>query len=540
MSTRADSAANGSEPATERSPLLQNGTNGHAGQAESNGADTSTPLAEEPSTTKLLLTLGSCWVGVFLAALDSTIIATLSGPISDSFNSFTLFSWIATAYLIANAAIQPLSGRLTDIFSRRTGLVISNVFFGAGNLICGLAKSQSIMILGRVVAGMGGGGLLTISTFVTTDLVPLRRRGLWQGFGNLSFGLGSGLGGVFGGWINDSLSWRWAFLVQVPLIVASGLLVHFTIKIPVKEKNMSRIKRVDFLGSITLVTSLVLLLLALNSGGNIVPWNNPLVLVSLPLFAAFLVAFIFVEDRVAGEPIIPVRLLLHRTVWTACLTNWFTTMSVFAILYYGPIYFQVRGLSATGAGVRLVPSSVGTAVGSVAVGLITRATGRYWYVNAAIEALLVLAVGLIAGTFDLSLTTWPPFLYFFLVGIGYGGMLTTTLLALISAVDHIHQAVITSASYAFRSTGSTIGISVAGAVFQNVLKRELWERFGQRDGAAEVIKRIRDSVGAVQKLPPEWKEGALEAYMQALTAVWWTTFGITALARTEDDQGDED
>lgn len=413
------------------------------------------------------------------------------------------------------------------------------------------------MILGRVVAGMGGGGLLTISTFVTTDLVPLRRRGLWQGFGNLSFGLGSGLGGVFGGWINDSLSWRWAFLVQVPLIVASGLLVHFTIKIPVKEKNMSRIKRVDFLGSITLVTSLVLLLLALNSGGNIVPWNHPLVLVSLPLFAAFLVAFIFVEDRVAGEPIIPVRLLLHRTVWTACLTNWFTTMSVFAILYYGPIYFQIRGLSATGAGVRLVPSSVGTAVGSVAVGLITRATGRYWYVNAAIEALLVLAVGLIAGTFDLSLTTWPPFLYFFLVGIGYGGMLTTTLLALISAVDHIHQAVITSASYAFRSTGSTIGISVAGAVFQNVLKRELWERFGQRDGAAEVIKRIRDSVGAVQKLPPEWKEGALEAYMQALTAVWWTTFGITALgalcslamgehrlhknlARTEDDQGDED
>ncbi|KAH7018675.1 major facilitator superfamily domain-containing protein [Macrophomina phaseolina] len=546
MSPRAAPAPNDSAVASERSPLLQNGTD----------ADNSVPLAEEPSTVKLVLTLGSCWVGVFLAALDSTVIATLSGPISDSFNSFTLFSWIATAYLIANAAIQPLSGRLTDIFSRRTGLVISNVFFAAGNLICGLAKSQSVMILGRVVAGMGGGGLLTISTFVTTDLVPLRRRGLWQGFGNLSFGLGSGLGGVFGGWINDSLSWRWAFLIQVPLIVVSGILVFFTVKIPVKEKNMSRIKRIDFLGSITLVTSLVLLLLALNSGGNIVPWNHPLVLVSLPLFAAFLLAFIFVEDRVAGEPIIPVRLLLHRTVWASCLTNWFTTMSVFSILYYGPIYFQIRGLTATGAGVRLIPSSVGTAVGSVAVGLLTRATGRYWHLNAAIEALLVLAVGLIAGTFDLSTPAWPPFLYFFLVGVGYGGMLTTTLLALISAVDHVHQAVVTSASYAFRSTGSTIGISVAGAVFQNVLKRELWGRFGDRDGAAEVIKRIRDSVGAVQRLPPEWKEGALEAYARALTAVWWTTFGITVLgalcslamgehrlhknlARTENDEEEE-
>ncbi|EOD52517.1 putative mfs multidrug protein [Neofusicoccum parvum UCRNP2] len=522
-------APNASAAATEHSPLLEGGTNGNSEQPPSNGDVDSIPLAEEPSTAKLVLTLASVWVGVFLAALDSTIIATLSAPISDSFNSFTLFSWLATAYLIANAAIQPLSGRLTDIFSRRTGLVISNVLFGAGNLICGLAKSQSVMILGRVVAGMGGGGLLTISTFVTTDLVPLRRRGLWQGFGNLSFGLGSGLGGVFGGWINDALSWRWAFLIQVPLIVISGLLVYFTIKIPVKEKNMSRIRRVDFLGSITLVTSLVLLLLALNSGGNLVPWTHPLVLVSLPLFAAFLLAFIFVEDRVAKEPIIPVRLLLHRTVWSACLTNWFTTMSVFAILYYGPIYFQVRGLSATQAGIRLIPQAVGTAGGSIAVGLVTRATGRYWHVNAGIEATLVLAIGLIAGTFRATTPAWPPFAYFLLVGFGYGGMLTTTLLALIAAVDHAHQAVVTSASYAFRSTGSTVGIAVAGAVFQNVLKQELWRRFGDRDGAADVIARIRDSVGAVQGLPPDWKEGVLAAYMQALTAVWWTTFGIAAL-----------
>ncbi|KAB2574823.1 MFS multidrug transporter [Lasiodiplodia theobromae] len=551
MSPPHGATSNGSVAATERSPLLDNGANGNA---EQRGSDI--PLADEPSTAKLVLTLGSCWVGVFLAALDSTIIANLSAPISDSFHSFTLFSWLATAYLIANAAIQPLSGRLTDIFSRRTGLVISNIFFGAGTLICGLAKSQNVMILGRVVAGMGGGGLLTISTFVTTDLVPLRRRGLWQGFGNLSFGLGSGLGGLFGGWINDTLSWRWAFLIQVPFIVASGLLVYLTIKIPVKEENMSRIKRIDFLGSITLVTSLVLLLLALNSGGNIVPWTHPLVLVSLPLFAAFLLAFIFVEDRVASEPIIPVRLLLHRTVWTACVTNWLTTMAVFAILYYGPIYFQVLGLSATRAGVRLIPQSIGTATGSLGVGLITRKTGRYWTLNAGIEATLVLAVGLVAGTFDASTPAWPPFVYFFLIGVGYGGMLTTTLLALISAVDHEHQAVVTSASYAFRSTGSTIGISVAGAVFQNVLKRELWARFAGRDGAAEVIKRIRDSVGAVQDLPPEWKDGVLAAYMQALTAVWWTTFGITALgalcslamgehrlhknlARTEEDE-DED
>ncbi|KAK7534855.1 major facilitator superfamily domain-containing protein [Phyllosticta citribraziliensis] len=515
--------------ASERSPLLENGNIGGAEQHRVVAEDDSPPLPEEPSTAKLLLILSSIWVGVFLAALDSTIIATLSSPISDSFNSFTLFSWLASAYLIANAALQPLSGRLTDIFSRRTGLVISNVFFAAGNLICGLAKSEGTIILGRVVAGMGGGGLTAISTFVTTDLVPLRRRGLWQGFGNLCFGLGSGLGGVFGGWINDALSWRWAFLIQVPFVVLSGLLVFFTVKIPVKEENAARVRRVDFLGSITLVTSLVLLLLGLNSAGNIVPWTHPLVLVSLSLFVVFLVAFLVVEDRLASEPIIPVRLLLHRTVWAACLTNWFTTMSVFALLFYGPIYLQILGLSAAQAGVRLIPWSIGAAVGSVGVGLVTKATGKYWWLNAGMDSTMVLAFGMVAGTFDLQMRAWPPFVCFSLVGLGYGGMLTVTLLALISAVDHAHQAVITSASYAFRSTGSTIGITIASAVFQNILKRDLWQRFGDRDDADKYIKAIRDSVGSLKRLPPDWRQGALESYMTALTGVWWTIFGIAVL-----------
>lgn len=186
-------------------------TNANVGD---NQHENDVPLAEEPSTGKLLLVMGSVWFGTFLAALDSTIVATLSAPISASFNSLSLLSWLASAYFIANAALQPISGRLTDILSRRTGLVFSNIFFAAGNLICGLATSEWVMIFGRVVAGMGGGGLNAISTFTASDLIPLRRRGVWQGFGNISFGLGASLGGVFGGWINDTWGWRKAFLIQ--------------------------------------------------------------------------------------------------------------------------------------------------------------------------------------------------------------------------------------------------------------------------------------------------------------------------------------
>ncbi|KAJ5720417.1 uncharacterized protein N7483_008351 [Penicillium malachiteum] len=508
-------------PATEQTPLLRDdpANSGPVGQE---------PEPEEVSTKELIIILGSIWVGVFLAALDTTIVATLSAPISSSFNSFSLLSWLATSYLISNAACQPLSGRLTDIYSRRWGLVFSNVFFALGNLICGLAKTQGTIILGRVVAGIGGGGLTAISTFVTSDLVPLRKRGIWQGIGNICYGAGSGLGGVFGGWINDTLGWRWAFLLQIPFLLVSCVLVAIKVKIPVKETDEARIKRVDFLGAITLILTLVTLLLGLNTGGNQVPWTHPIVLVSLPLSAVFLGLFIYVEARVASEPVIPVKLLLDRTVAAACLTNWFTSMTVFGLLFYLPVYFQVQGLSATAAGVRLIPQAIGTSIGSLGSGFIMRSSGRYRILNTGAMALQVGSVALIC-TLTFSTPAWLPFLYFFLLGVAYGSMLTITLVALISAVDHQHHAVVTSASYAFRSTGSTIGITIASAVFQNTLKIGLWSRFEGRKHAAEFIGRLRDSLDEIHQLPPDWVPGVLDAYMNSLRAVFLTLLGLTVL-----------
>ncbi|KAJ5226084.1 hypothetical protein N7468_007309 [Penicillium chermesinum] len=490
--------------ATEQTPLLRD-------------ADpTARPDAQEPeeaSTKELIFVLSSIWLGVFLAALDTTIVATLSAPISSSFNSLSLLSWLASSYLISNAACQPLCGRLTDIYSRRWGLVLSNVFFALGNLICGLAKTESTIILGRVVAGIGGGGMLVISTFVTSDLVPLRRRGVWQ---------------VFGGWINDTLGWRWAFLIQIPFLAVSTLLVLFKVKIPVKESDKARIKRVDFLGAITLVLTLVTLLVGLNTGGNQLPWTHPIVIASLLLSVLFLGIFLYVEAKVASEPVIPAKLLLDRTVGAACLTNWFTTMTVFGLLFYLPLYFQVQGLSATAAGVRLIPQAAGTSIGSLGTGLIMGANGRYKLLSYAVMLLLVTSEALIC-TLTLSTPVWVPFIYFFLLGTAYGGMLTITLVALISAVDHQYHAVVTSASYAFRSTGSTIGVSIASAVFQNTFSRGLWSRFGDRKNAAELIGKLRDSLDEISKLPRDWQTGVLDTYMTSLRAVFLTLLGLMVL-----------
>ncbi|KAK5166901.1 uncharacterized protein LTR77_007630 [Saxophila tyrrhenica] len=522
--------------ADERSPLLDhhNGRSENEDNLEAQAEqeqreyDAGTvPLPDEPSTKKLLVTMSSLWLCTFFAALDATIVATLSGPITSSFNSGTLFSWIASGYLIANAAFQPLSGKLTDIYGRRAGIVFATVFFAVGTLICGFAKEGWVMILGRVVAGSGGGCLNTISTFVASDLIPLRKRGVWQGFGNIVFGTGMGLGGVFGGAIHDSIGWRYAFFIQVPFILVGGITGFFTVDVPVKDTETDKIRRVDFSGAFALVATLVLLLLGLNSGGNIVPWTHPLVLVSLPLSAVFLLVFIYVEDRVASEPVIPVRLLLNQTVAAACLTNWFATMSVFALIYYGPIYFQViSGISATRAGTLFIPQSAGTAIGSLGSGLIMRATGKYWWLNIVIQVMMVTGCSLVLATFNATVADVPPFIYLFLIGTAYGSMLTITLISLIASVDHKYQAVITSASYAFRSTGSSIGITIASTVFQNLLKQGLFERFPDHP---DEIRRIRDNVDELKHLPRGWRDGAIEAYVDAFRGVWVVVLGFAIL-----------
>ncbi len=493
-----------------------------------NGETEVTIIPEEIPTQRLVITLASVYVGVFLGALDSTVIATLSAPISTSFNSLSLLSWLASAYLIANAACQPLSGRLTDIFSRKTGLVFSNVFFAAGNLWCGLATNEWGMIAGRVVAGVGGGGLMAISTFVASDLVPLRRRGLIQGIGNVCYGTGAGLGGLFGGWVNDVWGWRIAFLSQVPLVIISGILVWHYVDVPPKKSEKSKLSRVDFLGAFTLMVTLVLLLLGLNSGGNVVPWTHPLVLVSLPLSFVSLLVFIYVEAKIATEPIIPMHLLVTRTAAAVCLCNWLQTMVVFILLFYIPIFFQVSGLSTTRAGVQLIPQSIGASVGSLGAGLIMNRTGKYKILSLALLTSFCVGTGLLS-TLTMHTPTWPSFIYLFLVGTGYGGTLTVTLLAVISSVSHSHQAVITSATYAFRSTGSTIGVTIASAVYQNLLLSNLHSLFDGWEGAEDEIKRIRDNFDELKRLPPGWQAGVMKSFEGALRGVFLTALGIAVL-----------
>ncbi|QUC22638.1 uncharacterized protein UV8b_06879 [Ustilaginoidea virens] len=532
---RADEESGQIDSSTERTPLLRpTRRDGDAQVPHANGSslpssreEEQTIIVKEESFGKLAVIMGTTWVGVFLGAIDSTIIATLSAPIASEFKSLSLMSWLATAYLISNAACQPISGRLTDIFGRGPGLVLSNVFFAAGNLICGLARDEKTMILGRVVAGMGGGGLMSISTFLGSDLIPLRNRGLVQGLGNVFYGSGAMLGGVFGGLINDHtrLGWRLAFLMQVPPVLLSAVAAYFLVKVPPKQSDKSYLARIDFPGVFLTSSFLILLLLGLNSGGNQVPWTHPLPLVTIPLSVMLFAAFLWWESR-AQQPIIPVRLLASRTVLAACFTNLLGTMVVLTVVFYVPLYLQVLGETATNAGLRILPFPIGGALLPVAAGYAMKRTGRF--VALGIASMTVLIAGIVFLTLmGRESSVWLTTASFFCVGGGYGSMLTITLLACIAAVDHSQQAVVTSATYLARSLGGTIGITVGSAVYQNVLKARLWDHFGDLPNAAEEIGRIRDDLSELLHLPDGWYDGVIESFMDAFRGVWLTTLGLS-------------
>ncbi|KAK9357086.1 major facilitator superfamily domain-containing protein [Lipomyces doorenjongii] len=483
-------------------------------------ADAPNDLLEQQAiqSRSVALIFLSLYIGVFLAALDGTVVATLLAHISSEFHEFRSVSWIATAYLIAVSACQPLYGKLSDILGRKTLLLFSNATFAIGCVFCGIANNIWFLVFARIVAGIGGAGLTSLSSITLNDLVPLRQRSLLQGVGSVLYNAGASLGGVFGGFITDAFGWRWAFLLQVPFIVVSSVAIYFNLKskpTPVSSDSVSetadKLSRIDFAGSITLVLSLVLYLLGLSIGGNYVSWFSFPVFVAFFLGTIFLAAFIYVELYIAKEPVIPITLLKDRTI--------------FAV--YVPIYFiAIRGISPTQAGTNIIPSFLGSAFGAIFSGTVMRTTGRYWWIT--ISSALILTFGsILINNFGLTTPKWAQVLYIMVAGLGFGGLLNCTLIAMVAAVPPELQAVTTAIQYGFRGTGSTVGVAIASAIFQNVLGKKL-DQYIVGPDKSDIISRVTDSIEDIDNIPGEYKPEVVQAYLDAFHGVFYFAIFLAA------------
>jgi len=464
--------------------------------------------------------LAILWTSLAFPILDETMIATLLGPISTSFNSLSNLSWIATTYLIGMSASNPISGHLTDIFGRRNVLIAVSIIFIIGTLICGLSPQLWVLLLGRSIEGFGGGAMQSIASFIESDLVPLRNRGITEGLGGIVYGVAIAVGGLYGGGINDAIGWKWAFLIQVPIVAVLTLAAWFLVHIPVKKSDLSSLRRFDCVGSVAILSAIVLLQLGLQSGGNTHSWKSPLVSASLPLAAACFVVFVVWDLKFAKEPLVPIRLLGQRNLFLSCIFYFSALMSYFTIEFFVPIYLQMLGHSTTATGLRFIPQAFGAAAAIIIAGVGVKSTGKYYWLNAVAQVFGILGSGLLL-ILETGSPSWYPFLFLAFTGVGFGGSWVTVLMGVLSSVTDDQQATVQSAGYCVRSVGMTVGLTVSTAVFQKILKDSLWSAFGREPGAEALIENLRSDFNALQSLDPGSKKLAQEGYMHALHVVFW-------------------
>ncbi|KAI0312334.1 major facilitator superfamily domain-containing protein [Amylostereum chailletii] len=477
--------------------------------------------------------LAGIWTATFLSSLNTTLVATLLPSISSDFQKSNQASWLGTAYLLATCTFTPLYGRLCNVMGRRGANQIAVFFSFVGTLACGFSNNMETLIAARFLSGLGGGGIFTTATIITSDMYSIRSRGLTQGVSSVFNGLGMGLGGPLGGIISDRLGWRWAFLIQLPLFVISFILtsinLHYTT--PGKSKSTKDVlKRIDYGGSLTLMSSVLSFLAFLSNRFNEDrPMDDISVITPLALSGIFFVAFVAFELRIAAEPMLAPFLLKQKIPVLVGISNFLVANCNFAVMYFYPMWFQTVALtSASTAGLHLLPNSVSMSIGSMFAGWMMHRTGRYKMLNLIFGFFPFVAAVLIT---QMREDSGPIQQWLSIIPLGFGNaiVLQTMLIALLAHIPDSAMAVGTGFGQLFRGIGQVGGVGVASAIFQFNLDRELNARI-QGPEAASVIRSIRHSAKLVASLPPDIQREARDSYAIALKAVFTVAAGSTLLA----------
>jgi EmrB/QacA subfamily drug resistance transporter len=478
------------------------------------------------SHKQILVVLGGLMAGMFLAALDQSIVGTALPQIVSEFNSLDKLSWVVTAYLLTSTASTPLWGKISDLYGRRPLFIAAILTFLAGSVLSALAQNIEMLIGFRAVQGLGAGGLMSLAFATIGDVIPPRERGKYMGYFGAVFGLSSVAGPLLGGLLTDGPGWRWIFWINLPIgLVALGI-VAAVLKLP----HVRRSHKIDYLGAAVITGAVTSLLLAISWSGPSNGWDNGTTIALLAAAVVLAVGFVFVELKVS-EPIIPMDLFKGRIFSGYAGYAFLLGFAMFGALIFLPLYLQaVKDMSPTRSGLALLPMIVGIFSASIPSGQLMSKTGRY-KIYPIISAVLVGGAMLLLSTLSMTTPYWQLAIYMFVMGAGLGLSMQITVTAAQNSVPRQHMGTATSTMTFFRSMGGAIGTAVYGAVLTTRLKDHLTDIVpNATQSMVDGLAKAANSVQALHGLKEPMKGWALHGLVNAMGDVFLVSLPFLVIA----------
>ncbi|KAH8900414.1 MFS general substrate transporter [Thozetella sp. PMI_491] len=501
-----------------------------------NEDSTSTPLPEAPAKKgwRFWAIFFAICVTTMLAAVESTVTSTALPSIVHELEANELYVWFVNAYFLASTASLPLIGQFCDIFGRRWMMIGVVALFALGSGISGGATSSAMLIGGRAVQGVGGGGINLLIEVVVSDLVPLRERGTIMGIIFAIFALGTSIGPFVGGAIVQRSSWRWVFYINLP-ISGVALVLHFLflrVNYNKEATALERLRMIDYGGNFILTGSVVSVLLALSWGGALYAWSSYQIIVPLVLGILGLGLFHWYETMPwVKAPALPERVFKRRTPAAALLIAFVGNVLLFWVIYFLPIFFQaVLGMSPMIAGVALLPTSLFIVlVAAVAGGVVTK-TGRYRPLHIGCFCISSLGLGLYSR-FNTDTSTAEWVLVQLVASLGLGMLMSTTLPAVQADLPESDMAAATAAFAFMRAYGAIWGVSIPAAIFNAKFATEAWRIGDPSVEQALAGGRAYEFAAADFILSfPETSRGAVrDVYARSLSLTWYVSIGFAVL-----------
>ncbi|CAD0099059.1 unnamed protein product, partial [Aureobasidium mustum] len=491
--------------------------------------DDLSPGGEFEPDLRFRLAWVSLLIVVLMAALDATSLSVALAKIAHVLNGSAIESfWAGTSFLLTSTVFQPVFGSISGLFGRKPLLYVSLVLFFIGAIVASVAPrghGMAVLLAGRSIQGIGGGGIIVLSEIIPTDLVPLKVRGNYMSMVGAMWAIGSVSGPLMGGgFATNDTNWRWIFRINIPFVVIGGLMITLFLKLnKISGTTLDKLRRIDYLGIVVFVASVTSFLIPLTWGGVMYEWSSWRVLIPLLVGAAGLVFFVVWEEKFAVGPFIPLVIVKSVNNAAVYLGTFLHGMILWCMLYYQPLYFEaVKGYSPILSGVALFPATFTIAPASMVVGILVTKTGRYrWSIwGGFFFATLGFGLQYMLAP-DTPTVAWV--FYSIITGVGTGLLFPGLMFGVQAATDESIVAPAMTLFTFLRTFGQAVGVAIGGVIFQNELKKQIMSHALIAANASEWANNssaLVEILGHMQEGPA--KAALVQSYADALKVVWVT------------------